>query len=153
MVDPVIEAAQGILDESLSAMRGAVVDATIDELEWRPAGEDTNTIAILVVHGMHSTRWWLSVASGAPMPDRDRPSEFRATVTTPEELLSFFDQMSVDCRSLLQMEGSFDPGASWQAPGGDVVTRGWALLHALEHLREHVAQVQLTRQLWAHKHG
>ncbi len=94
MVDPVIEAAQGILDESLSAMRGAVVDATIDELEWRPAGEDTNTIAILVVHGMHSTRWWLSVASGAPMPDRDRPSEFRATVTTPEELLSFFDQIA-----------------------------------------------------------
>ena len=33
-------------------------------------------------------------------------------------------------------------------PGGHLDDRGWALLHALEHLREHAAQALLTRQLW-----
>jgi hypothetical protein len=33
-------------------------------------------------------------------------------------------------------------------PDDDPVTAAWALLHALEHLREHAAQAQLTRQLW-----
>jgi hypothetical protein len=28
------------------------------------------------------------------------------------------------------------------------VLAGWALLHALEHLREHEGQMFLTRQLW-----
>ena len=28
------------------------------------------------------------------------------------------------------------------------VPAAWALLHAIEHLREHVGQMQLTRQLW-----
>jgi uncharacterized damage-inducible protein DinB len=153
MPDPLIGAARGILGESLDAMRDALVDATRDELEWRPAGEDTNSIAILVVHAMHSTRWWLSVASNATMPERDRPSEFRVVATSPGELLSFFDRMSVDCRALLDTEDTLDAAATWQAPDGEVVTRGWALLHGLEHLREHVAQTLLTRQLWLHGHA
>jgi uncharacterized damage-inducible protein DinB len=152
MPDPMIGAAREILGESLDAMRGAIVGATADELEWRPAGEDTNTIAILVVHAMHSTRWWLSVASNSAMPERDRPSEFRLTATPPDELLSFFDRMSADCRALLDIEDALETDATWRAPDGEVVTRGWALLHALEHLREHVAQTLLTRQIWLHEH-
>lgn len=31
--------------------------------------------------------------------------------------------------------------------GAEQVSAAWALLHALEHLREHVGQMQLTRQL------
>jgi hypothetical protein len=28
------------------------------------------------------------------------------------------------------------------------VPASWAVLHAIEHLREHIAHVGLTRQLW-----
>ena len=105
---------------------------------------------VLAVHAVHSTRWWLSVATGAPMPERDRPSEFRATVADPEELRTTVDRMSGECRALLEGVEGFEPATSWTSPtGGEVRTRGWALLHALEHLREHVAQALLTRQLWA----
>jgi hypothetical protein len=154
MTDPTIEAARDLLVDSLEALGGAIGDATLEALEWRPAGEDTNPMVVLVVHAMHSTRWWLSVATGAPMPVRDRPSEFRATVADPAELRSLVDGIGGECRALLERADAFEPGASWTSPtDGDVVTRGWALLHALEHLREHVAQALLTRQLWEQRSG
>jgi hypothetical protein len=83
------------------------------------------------------------------MPERDRPSEFRATAVEPNEVRSFVDRMSEECRVLLASAGRFDPAATWTSPtDGEIVSRGWALLHALEHLREHAAQALLTRQLW-----
>jgi uncharacterized damage-inducible protein DinB len=145
--DPIIEAARKILDRSLEAMRAAVVGATAEDLARRPAGEDTNPIVVIVVHAMHSTRWWLSVASGAHMPDRDRPSEFAATTENADDLLTLLDQFGDECRDLLSGATAFDPAATWKAPDGEPVTRAWALLHALEHLREHVAQASLTRQM------
>jgi len=39
------------------------------------------------------------------------------------------------------------PAAKADAPAA------WALLHALEHLREHVGQMLLTRQLWLARAG
>jgi hypothetical protein len=87
------------------------------------------------------------------MPERDRPSEFLATASDPDELRSFVDRMSSECRVLLTSAERFDPAATWtSSTDGEVVTRGWALLHALEHLREHAAQALLTWQLWVHAH-
>jgi len=37
--------------------------------------------------------------------------------------------------------------------GGNEVTVGWALLHALEHATLHLGQIQLTRQLWEQSKG
>jgi hypothetical protein len=151
MPDPTIEAARGILDGSLNEIREAIVGLPPDALGWRPAGEeDTNSIVVLTVHAMHSTRWWLSVALGAAEPERDRPSEFRASAADADELLSFFDPMAADCRALVAEDPVFEPGRVRPDPGtgDDTGTAAWALLHALEHLREHVAQASLTRQLW-----
>ena len=150
MPDPTIEAARRILDGSLHEMREAIAGLPPDALGWRPAGEDTNPLAVLTVHSMHSTRWWLSVALGAPAPERDRPSEFRATAADAAELLSFFDRMAADCRALLATEEAFEAGTLRPDPrtGDDPETAAWALLHAVEHLREHVGHASLTRQLW-----
>jgi DinB superfamily len=149
MSDAMIDAAVDLLDDSLAAVRAAIADAPVEALAWRPPAEDANPLVVLAVHAMHSTRWWLSVATDAPMPERDRPSEFQATAADPDELRSFVEKMSEECRVLLVSTERFDPTATWTSPtDGDVVTRGWALLHALEHLREHAAQALLTRQLW-----
>jgi hypothetical protein len=151
MNDPLLDAARELTDESIAGIRQAIEGAPAEALNWRPAGDDTNTIAVLTVHALHSTRWWLSVAAGAPGPERDRPSEFEARASSTEELVALVDSMAEDCRSLL-VAPTFDPGASrtsrtTYAPP-ETVTAAWALLHALEHLREHVAHLQLTRQLW-----
>ncbi|MDQ4108699.1 MAG: DinB family protein [Actinomycetota bacterium] len=147
MPDPTIEAAREIFDESVDHLREAIEGLTQEALAWRPAGEESNPITVLAVHGMHSSRWWLTIARGLPLPERDRPSEFEAKSAGDSELLSFVDEMAADCRSRLDPGDAFDPTATRPLPEGEPVSAAWALLHALEHLREHVAQAQLTRQL------
>jgi len=150
--DPLVEAASEIIGDSLRDIRTAAEGMSPEGLNWRPAGDDTNSIAVLVVHVLHSTRWWLSVATDAPAPDRDRPSEFTSRATDASELLEFVDEMSAEFLRLLADAGDFDAGASRTSRPSygppETVTAAWALLHALEHLREHVAHLQLTKQLW-----
>lgn len=154
--DPTIAAASELLADSLDAMREVIAGAGADALalDWRPA-QDTNSIAVLAVHSMHSTRTWLSVAVGAPLPERDRPSEFLATAQGVGDLLVFFDAMAADCRALLDTSDAFDAGAIRRTgrDGDETCTGAYALLHALEHLREHVAHAQLTRQMWEKDHS
>ena len=153
MTDPIITAAREILDDSLAELRVAVVGATADELNRRPAGPDTNSIAVLVVHSLTSTRMWLTVAVGAPLPVRDRDAEFVTVTESEAALLAFLDQMADECRALLAVDAPFDAAVErathHRSDAPDVAQAGWALLHALEHLREHVAHTQLTRQLQA----
>ena len=148
--DPAIEAARGFVDHSLDAMRRAIAGAPPELLNWRPAGEDTNTIAVLAVHAATSTRWWLSVAITGEAPERDRPAEFETTVSSAEELLSIVDPLASDSRELLRSQVPLDLGATRTDPreGGASTTVAWALIHAIEHLQEHVAHTELTRQMW-----
>ncbi len=152
MTDPLIAAARHLFEDSAAEMRAAVEGASQDALNWRPAGEETNSMAVLAVHSLNSTRWWLSVAVGRPEPERDRDSEFLASADDAASLVAFCDSMTADCRGLLSIEEPVDwsqPRTTTREHGAPVpLTAGWALLHALEHLREHVAHLQLTRQLW-----
>ena len=152
--DPLTAAAREALLLSYAELRETIEALPADALDWRPAGDDSNSIAVLVTHAMHSTRSWLSAALGAPFPERDRPAEFRVRDIQPDALVAFCEQMTNDCLSLLDPSRTID----WSAlrdthprnrPGAEPqVTAGWALLHAMEHLREHVGQAFLTRQLW-----
>lgn len=153
MPDPFTAAAAGILDDALADMRSAIDGAATDALNWKPGGDGTNSIAVLAVHSMSSTRSWLSIAVGAPLPGRDRDSEFIATTPGAEALLAFIDAMRADCVRLLSEAAVPDWGVSRRThtrPNPDAepdVSAAWALLHALEHLREHAGQMLLTRQL------
>jgi uncharacterized damage-inducible protein DinB len=154
MADPLVVAGADILDTALRDMREAIAGAPAERLNDRPAGDDTNSIAVLTVHALHSTRWWLSVSLGVSRPDRHRPSEFLATTEGATDLLATFDEVAADCRAILDTEAAFD-AAEFRDPSGfddqskeEPVTAGWALLHALTHLQEHTAQLQLTRQLF-----
>jgi Protein of unknown function (DUF664) len=147
MPDPTIEAAREIFDESVDHLREAIEGLSPEVLAWRPAGEDSNPITVLAVHGMHSARWWFTIARGLPLPERDRPSEFVAETASDTELLSFVDAMAEECRARLDPAEAFDPAAIRSLPEGEPVTSAWALIHAVEHFREHVSQAQLTRQL------
>src|SRR4029077_11933140 len=114
-------------------MRSAIAGASADALNRRPAGDDTNPVAVLVVHAVNSTRWWLSVALGLPLPERDRSSEFLTVVSGADELLAMFDPVAADCRALLASDAPFDAGAIREDPReGEQVTAIWALIHAVE---------------------
>ncbi|TMK36085.1 MAG: DinB family protein [Actinobacteria bacterium] len=159
MPDPTLSAAREIVEESIDGFRDAISRLSADALNWRPSKEGTNPIAVLAVHAMHSTRSWLAVAVGAPLPDRDRDAEFRTVVGGSRELIEIVDRLAADRRALLTTEDAFEPGtmreSHLRASSGraEVVSGAWALLHAVEHLREHMGHAQLTRQLWEERAG
>ena len=144
MGDPTIEAARELFDEAFGQIRDAIEGLSAEALAWRPPAEDTNPITVLATHGLHSTRWWLTIARGAPLPDRDRPSEFVAETCSAEELLSFADRMVSDCRARLEPAEPWGAGAPRTLPADEPVPSAWARRHAPAPRRE----AQLTRQLW-----
>ncbi len=152
MADPVFTAARAIFEETLAGLRAAAEGASPELLNRPPAGEGTNTIAVIVTHALHSTRSWLSLAIGVEPPVRDRPAEFRTVVDDSTGFLTAMDGLAADCRALLETEEPFDPSRTGTAPwrsdadADEPVTAAWALVHAFEHLGQHTAHAQLTRQ-------
>lgn len=165
--DPILSAAQDVLTLALTEMRRCLEGASPDSLDWRPGGGDTNSLAVLAVHSLGSTRAWLSRATGAPPPPRNRDAEFAVTAADAASLLALFDEIARDCTALLDRPMAVDWSAilvdiergpqgmrlrTTPTPPGRgspaAVLAGWALIHALEHLREHEGQMFLTRQLW-----
>ena len=153
MTDTVLPSARyvvkGILEDLATSIDGLPAEA----LNWKPGGEETNTITVLVTHVLHSTRSWLAVAVGAPLPQRDRDSEFRVRAGNPRELGGFMKDFSMQCRDLLENATDLDWSVSRKTharPGNapEEVPAAFALMHAIEHLREHVAHISLTRQIW-----
>jgi uncharacterized damage-inducible protein DinB len=153
-----VAAARHMFDRCVADMRSAVEGASADALNWRPTLDETNSIAILTVHAVTSSRTWFSVATGVPEPERDRDAEFRTIAANADELLEVLDRVAAECRRVLATEDDIDwaaPRTPSRRPGSapETITAGWTLLHALGHLREHVAHLQLTRQLWDARQG
>lgn len=145
---PIVAAAADLFEPPFAGLRGAIEGLSAEGLAWRPPAPDSNPVTVLATHAMHSCRWWLSIARDAERPHRDRPSEFVAEVGSADELLSQVDALASDCRALLRPDGPFEPEAMHAVPDDEPVSSAWALLHAIEHLSEHSAVAQLTRQLW-----
>jgi hypothetical protein len=145
---PTVAAAADLFEPPFAGLRGSIEGLSAEGLAWRPPAKDANPITVLATHAMHSCRWWLSIALGAQRPHRDRPSEFVAEVGSARELLGQVDALAADCRTLLDPATPFEPEAMRDVPDDEAVSAAWALVHAIEHLSEHSAVAQLTRQLW-----
>ena len=151
MADPTLDAARDILDESLEFLLKELDGLPADRLNARPAGAGSNSLAIISVHALSSARYWLGLAVGATLPERDRESEFRTVADGG--FSSFVQDLAHACRELLANVDAYEPDRTATAPwrsgalATEPVTAAWALLHALTHLREHVGHAQLTRQL------
>jgi hypothetical protein len=154
MPDAMLASAAYVLKDDLAELRAAVDGLPDEALNWKPGGDDTNSVAVLVTHVLHSTRSWISTAVGAPLPDRDRDSEFRVTAGTTAGLLAILDDFGPQILALLDNAGEVDWAANRKThmrpdPSlPDYVPASFALLHAIEHFGQHVAHVSLTRQLW-----
>jgi len=151
MPDPILTSARDILRRAREDIHAAIDGLPTDALNWRPTPDDTNSIAVLAIHSLTSTRTWLSVAVDEPLPSRNRDAEFEATARKPAELLHFVDSATAVCLSLIDEDRAVDWSAlrsHWDDEQETKLFAAWALLPALEHLREHVGQISLTRQLW-----
>jgi len=154
MTDSILASGAYVLTDHLKELRAAVDGLPGEALNWKPGGEDTNSVAVLVTHVLHSTRSWISTAVGAPLPDRDRNSEFSVRSGDTAGLLAFLDDFGAQILALLNNAGDIEWAANRKThmrPDPDLpdyVPASFALLHAIEHFGQHVAHVSLTRQLW-----
>jgi hypothetical protein len=114
-------------------------------LNWQPLPE-ANSIAVLIVHTLGSEREMIRAVRRLPT-ERDRPAEFKAQAAGAD-LLARLDQAdremeehaaALTAEDLTEMRPRGDrppkPGLEW-------------LLTNYGHAREHLAQIDLTKQLY-----
>jgi hypothetical protein len=147
VADVTIEGLREVLEESLGELRKGVAGLSVEQLNARPAGRDTNSVAVIVTHALGSTRSWLSLAFARPMPARDRPAEFRAVAD--DGFAAWTDDRITECLSLLD-GATWDPAfvgtTDWTRPP-ETRTAAYAASHALSHLGEHVGHLHMTLEL------
>jgi hypothetical protein len=153
MTDPIIAAARRAAADSFDVLRAAVSGLDATALNAKPAGDDTNSIAVLATHAMSATHVLLRVAVGLPELPRDRAAEFAAYAPGPEPLLAMIDSIGADSLAVLDGAGTVDWSASRHRTRGDGTTSempaAYALIHGIDHLRGHADEASLTRHLVA----
>ena len=125
-------------------MRDVIRDLDRESVNWKPNPE-ANSIAVLVTHTLSSEREMLAAVRGIKIP-RDRESEF-ATAADPAALQSMLDEADAWLDEQTSAMSAADLSAA--RPRGDNPSRPaleW-LVTNYGHAREHLAQMELTRQL------
>ena len=149
MGDPAIDATREVLEQSFDEIRHGIADLSVDELNARPAGAETNSIAVIVAHALGATQSWLSLGLGLPLPVRDRDAEFR---TVADDNFAAWTETTI-ARCLALLDGAtWDPARlgtpTWRQRGpAEPCTAAYAVSHALAHLGEHVGHLHVTRDL------
>jgi uncharacterized damage-inducible protein DinB len=151
MTDPFLSDARELLSETFNGILETLDGLDADQLNAKLDLDGANSLAVIAVHASKSARSWAAVAMGVELPARDRPAEFRTVVESPEAFLQELRTARNDATAYL----SGEPALPWDElrpthPGPDGstenVTGSWALLHGMEHAREHLSQMWLTRQ-------
>jgi hypothetical protein len=126
-------------------LREQVRDIDHGTLNWKPLPK-ANSIAVLVTHTLGSEREMIRAVRAIPT-HRDRPAEFRAE-SDAGELLALLDQADreldehVDALTAEDLTAARPRGENPPRPGIE-----W-LLSNYGHAREHLAQIELTKQLY-----
>lgn len=130
-----------------SKLRQEVEDLDSEALHWTP-GPDTSSIAILVNHIVGSEGEVLRTVRGLSS-DRVRESEFVQGSETAEHLLRRLEQADALLEELGSAIGPNDLLALRPRPRRPQPNTGlfW-IIESYGHLHEHLAQVQLTKQLY-----
>lgn len=151
---PTYEAANYVLRDSFTMLSDALEGLPDAALDWTPVS-GTSSLAVLATHSMTSTLFWIAAATGAA-PEREeymakqRPASFQARGTTAEALRSRIADTIPEVTRLLAQgtDVSLADEMPWVEESGRRRTGAECLVHAVAHLREHVGQAQLMRDLW-----
>ncbi len=142
--------------ETLDQTIASLPDAALD---WVPA-PGINSINVLVRHCVTGTAYL--AASGAGLaPDREaylakeRAEAFAGKKTTVAKLRAGIAGLLEDIGPILGAgtEETLEKPAAWAWPDGRVPNCSELLVHSLGHLKEHVGQVEMLRDLWNAKSG
>ena len=119
-----------------------------EALDWSP-GAEMNSLCVLAVHVTAAERFWIGIAID-DVPERDRPSEFRARGHALDDLLARFSANIDYYKTAFESQSVDRLGEQLSLEFVDrkiECSRGYALLHALDHTAEHLGHAGMTRQL------
>ena len=141
----VAEAFGKLFHDVHESLRGQVRDLDHGTLNWRPLPK-ANSIAVLVTHTLGAQREMIRAVRSIPS-ERDREAEFKAEADSAR-LLEMIDESD---RDLSEMIAALTPAdLTEMRPRGDRPPRPgieW-LVSNYGHSREHIAQIDLTKQLY-----
>lgn len=122
-------------------------DVTVDELNWRPTPENTNTLAVLATHIMGNLQQNIFVVLGGEEDHRDRDAEFRAEGSSAMELQQQWGALRERIQTTLAslsgdvLDREYDHPRRGRSSGREL------LLNAGLHAAEHAGHAELTRDL------
>ena len=132
------------LHEGHANMRAVVAGLPVATLDWKP-GDETNSIAALVVHALDAERHLTAAVADISLV-RDREAAFRVSGLAGDQLVALIDATERDVDVHL---GTITPDrldATVVRPNRTESGARW-LIRVAAHSREHVGQASLTRQL------
>jgi uncharacterized damage-inducible protein DinB len=136
-----------LLDETLATLPNA-------SLDWTPMS-GVSSIAVLTVHCIVSAEWFATAATAAPR-DRaeyranERAEAFRTQGQTVEQLRARLADLAPRLEWILAeaTDATLEAPLPWAEDSGRHRTGAEAVVAGIAHLREHVGQAQLMRDLW-----
>ncbi len=119
---------------------------TPEALDWSPT-PGANSLGALVAHATGAERLLIAQAVGGVEIHRDRDAEFGVHGLDVQALVALIDAAAQDTEAILTPMTDEEIAKDRLLRGNPVTTR-WCVVHALEHLAEHLGHAGLTRQLW-----
>jgi hypothetical protein len=146
-MEPVVEIVVGLYREAHQALREEITGLSRAELAWAPAAE-TNSIAVLIVHTLGSEAEVLRIVCDIENP-RVREAEFVPNALTAEELRLRIDTADALLDELAPHITAERLAADVPRPNRRPQKGLYWLVRNHGHAREHLAHIQLTRQVYA----
>ena len=146
MVEATISGVRAQFTTVVNDLRQTLDGLEGEALNWRPVGDESSSIYMLVSHMMGMAGGMCAIARGEE-PQRDRAAEFAAAGTKSEALLKLIDDTQSRVEQALETitEDMLTDTRAFAA--GESTGAGLLVLMA-RHLGEHLGHIALTRQLW-----
>ena len=146
MTEATVSGVRAQFNTVVTDLRQALDGLEGEALNWRPVGDESSSIYMLVSHMMGMAGGMCAIARGEE-PQRDRAAEFAATGTNADDLRALIDDTQTKVERALETVTEEMLSATREFVGNESTGAGM-LLVMTRHLGEHLGHVALTRQLW-----
>lgn len=153
---PTHQSALDVTRQSFGMLKDAIAALPHEAFDWTPA-PNTNSLTVLTRHSLAACSFFFAVVAGQPgsiadYRKGDRAEAFRAQGGTAATLTRAIDTGLRDFEAILApgTDAHLAEMIGWPDEAPDIPTRSGReiLINGIGHLREHVGQAQLMRDLW-----
>lgn len=125
------------------------VESLPDEVVWRRANDESNSIGNLLLHLAGNIREWIVAGVGGGSVERERATEFSArSGPGAGELLRRLESSIRDAEAVLARIDDADLSRALVIQGRETTVLA-AIYHVVEHFAMHTGQILMLAKAWA----